>query len=56
MPGMTVAVEPVTPASYRLTLSGDTTGSFGAFEGMVKVTTDVPGEEVLAIPFNGYIK
>ncbi len=56
IPGMTVSVEPVATASYRLTLSGDTKGSFGAFEGMVKVTTDVPGEEVLAIPFNGYIK
>lgn len=56
IPGMSVSFEALTPSSYRFTLSGNTKGSFGAFDGLVRVTTDVPGEEDLAIPFNGYIK
>ena len=50
-----VQVEPIDPASYRISIQG-TAGARGALKGEVRVRTDVPGEEDLPIRLFGYVK
>jgi hypothetical protein len=50
-----VQVEPIDPASYRISIHG-TAGARGALKAEVRVRTDVPGEEDLPIRLFGYVK
>jgi hypothetical protein len=50
-----VHVEPVDPTSYRISIDG-VGGARGALRGEVRVRTDVPGEDDLAIRIYGYVK
>jgi hypothetical protein len=50
-----VQVEPIDPASYRISIHG-TANTRGGLWGEVRVRTDVPGEEDLTIRIEGYVK
>jgi hypothetical protein len=50
-----IPIEGSNGSVYDLRISGDTGTYIGTLSGMVRVTTDVPGEEILDIPFAGKV-
>ena len=55
--GLTASIEPIDQnrTKWRLTLSGNAPTSPGSFKGVVAITTDVPGEEIIEIQFAGVV-
>lgn len=55
--GLTVTVEPVDSdrTTWLLTLTGNAPASPGSFEGVVAITTNVPGEQIIEIQFAGAV-
>ena len=51
-----IPVEGSNGSVYDLRISGDTGTYVGTLSGTVRVTTDVPGEETLDIPFAGKVQ
>jgi hypothetical protein len=45
----------VTKTGYTLTVFGDSGSYLGMLDGVVRITTDVPGEEQIEIGFGGRV-
>lgn len=56
LPGVQTRIEELGPASYRLTVHGNIGSYSGWIRGRILVQTDVPGEELLQLPFSGLVK
>ncbi len=55
--GLSATVEPIDAnrTRWRLTLSGNAPTRSGSFKGIVAITTDIPGEQIIEIQFAGLV-
>lgn len=56
MPGCTITVTELAGGGYELRLNAPGSSRARRYTGFVRVTTDVPGQESIAIPINGVVR